>query len=427
MKNTTRAVGTISALLLAGGSLAACSSGGGGGSTDPDGEIAGTISIITTEETAKELATAFTEAHPKAKVDVQVIGDIGTNQQTIRTQLTSGTGPDVFTVFPGNGSPTAVQVLASAGDFMYDLSDREWVKDVAPGLIESGSADGSLFTALFQSNGIGAILNEDTLAQVGLTAPTTMPELIQFCADARDAGKVAFAMGGADQWVTQMPDYALSASLVYGPDPEFNERQLNGDETFPDSAWVEVVDKQLELIDAGCFQDDLLGADYEAQKQMVANGDALGAVQGNWMIGELKEIAPETEFTLYPLPATESADDTYMPIGAAAGYAVNTKTDNLPTALAWIDFIMSPEGLQIASEASGAIPAYAVESLEQPESTRFVVQYLEEGRTIPFPDQGWPNARVQSAHLAGLQDLFAGTTDTNGLLTAMQAAFDEGA
>ena len=36
------------------------------------------------------------------------------------------------------------------------------------------------------------------------------------------------------------------------------------------------------------------------------------------------------------------------------------------------------------------------------------MQYQKTGRRYPFPDQLWPNPKVQQAHLTGLQDIFSG-------------------
>lgn len=423
MSRTTRAL-CLATTLVGVAALTACSASTP--APDPDGEITGSISVIAVDGFLEDLATEFETEYPGTSVDIQVIGDISANQQTIRTQLTSGTGPDVFSVFPGNGTPTAVEVLAEAGDFMVDLSDRDWVDEPAPGLIDSGSVDGTLYTALFNSNGIGMILDDAAVADLGLSTPTTFSEVLQFCTDARNAGTVAFAVGGADSWTTQMTDYALAASLVYGPDPEFAQRQLAGEETFQDSAWAQVVDQQAQMLDAGCYQDDLLGIGSDASLELIAGGQALGTIQGSFMFPALRDLAPDTQFTLYPLPATDDPAETYMSIGAAAGYSVSTASDNPATALAFIDFLMSPVGITLASEASGAIPAFPVDTLPGSPATANVVQYLADGRTAPFPDQVWPNARVQANHLVGLQELYGGTTTPAELLASMQEAFDEG-
>ena len=51
--------------------------------------------------------------------------------------------------------------------------------------------------------------------------------------------------------------------------------------------------------------------------------------------------------------------------------------------------------------------------------------FLKEGKAVPFMDQQWPNAKVQPAHFAGVQELFAGKTDVDGLLQDMDEAYKE--
>ena len=51
--------------------------------------------------------------------------------------------------------------------------------------------------------------------------------------------------------------------------------------------------------------------------------------------------------------------------------------------------------------------------------------FLSENRTIPFMDQQWPNAKVQPAHFAGVQELVAGKTDVSGLLEQLDEAYKQ--
>lgn len=422
MNTTSRVWSGAAAALLVTASIAGCSSGGG----SADGEIAGKITVTSVDAFAEDVAAAFMEQYPEAEVEVTVIGDINTIQQTLRTQLTSGTAPDVFSVFPGNGSPTAVQVLGAAGDFMYDLGSQPWVADMPSNLIESGSYDGVLYDALYGVNGIGAIYNVTALEADGQTPPTTWSELLDLCAAAKAKGKVAFALGNQDQWVTQLINYALTSTLVYGPDPAFSQEQTDGTATFADSEWATSFEKYQEMTDAGCFNPDPLTLPYSSTQQMVGAGEAYGLVNGNWALTDTRAAGPDNEYTLAPFPATDDAAETFMPVAAGAGLAVNNKSKNLATALAFVDFFMSPEGLGIAIPKQGGLPAYAVDTFTPDASLDSVVQFMADGRATAFPDQGWPNAKVQSEHLTGVQEIFAGTATPADVMERMQAAFDEG-
>lgn len=56
------------------------------------------------------VVAAFRKKNPDTKVEI-TYADTDQLQSTLRTQLSSGTAPDVFTVWPGNGNPAALQIL----------------------------------------------------------------------------------------------------------------------------------------------------------------------------------------------------------------------------------------------------------------------------------------------------------------------------
>src|SRR5690242_18927620 len=152
--------GAVAAELALSG-LAAC--GSSGGTQEAGGKIAGTISVTSVDAHAKDVATAFEKKYPGTTVKVQVVGDVSAIQQQVRTELTSKTAPELFSVWPGNGNPKAVAVLGAAGDFLYDLSARPWVEQMSKNLIDSASYQGKVYDPRYVVNGIGAIYNTDAV------------------------------------------------------------------------------------------------------------------------------------------------------------------------------------------------------------------------------------------------------------------------
>jgi hypothetical protein len=108
--------------------LTACSGGtnannGGGGSQ--------TLTVASVDQgSIEDVVKAFEAANPGVTVNLTTAG-ADQYQQQIRTQLASGTAPDVFTVWPGNGNPGAVYTLAKPG-YLLDLSDQPWAGSCPP-------------------------------------------------------------------------------------------------------------------------------------------------------------------------------------------------------------------------------------------------------------------------------------------------------
>src|SRR5262249_25286564 len=200
--------------------------------------------------------------------------------QQIRTQLSSGTAPDVFTVWPGNGNPGANFVLAKPG-YLMDLSDQPWASQLPAGVKTVAQYQGKTYDAIFGLNGIGAIYNEDALAKAGLTPPTTYTQLLAFCRAAKAKGTPAFALGLQDGWVTQLVLYGLVATTVYSANKDFDTQMQEAQATFSSSPWTVAMAKYLEMNQNGCFQKNPLGTNYDATQTMAATGQTLGLVQGN--------------------------------------------------------------------------------------------------------------------------------------------------
>ncbi|MFD6289517.1 ABC transporter substrate-binding protein [Streptomyces sp. NPDC060205] len=417
MKTLRAALATTAAVAL----LAAC----GGGTEAGDGKDSRTLTLASVDQgSVEDVVKAFEKANPGVKVRYTTSG-ADQYQQQIRTQLSSGTAPDVMSVWPGNGNPAATHVLAGPG-YLRDLSDRPWAAKLPDATRSVAQYDGKTYNALFGQNGIGAVYNQQALRESGLTAPTTWTELLTFCKDAAARRTPAFALGLQDNWVTQIVQYALVATTVYGPERDFDRRMQAGQVTFADSAWQTAMDKYRTMEEEGCFQKNPLGTNYEASQQLAATGKTLGIVQGNWVIALLKEKNPKGTFTLRPLPADDKPAGTLMPAAAGAGYGVNAKAKNEELALKWVDFVMSPKGMNLYVEKQGGLPTLPGTGYTVDPSLAELSRFITDDRTVPFMDQLWPNAKVQQTMLSGLQEIFSGQAEPKDVLKSMDADYAAG-
>lgn len=411
--------------LTAAGLLTACSGGtnaASGSGSGPGGS--GTLTVATVDTYMPEVVKAFEAQHPGVKVNLTTSGT-DAYQQQVRTQLASGTAPDVLFVWPGNGNPAADHVLAKAG-YLEDLSGRPWADKYPSSIKDLASYDGKVNAGLFAVNGIGAIYNEQAVRYAGLSMPTTWSSLLDFCKAAKAKGKAAFALGNQTNWITQLVDYALVPTTVYNKTPDFDQQMAQGKAKFAGSGWVTAMDKYLQMNQSGCFQKNPLGTSYEATIDMVATGKALGLVNGNWVLSLLQQKNAKTDYVLKPLPATDNASETKMAAATGGGYAVNAHAKNKKAALAFVDFMMSDKGMALAATKQGGIPVFKDVPFTVPAAMKDLSSYLAAGQTVPFMDQYWPNAKVQEAHLTGVQDLFSGNATPEKVLAKMDDAYAQG-
>ncbi|MGK3952133.1 ABC transporter substrate-binding protein [Microbacterium sp. I2] len=418
-----RAVVTLVAGAALVAALAGCSNTPPGGSGEGGEGL--TWATVTSDKAGAEAAAEAFEEETGIPVEVIASG-VDEYQTTLRTQLSSGTAPDVFFVWAGDGNPMAMQVVSDAG-LVADLSDMDFVEKIPEGFVSVSQNGGKTYTAPISSAGIGSAFNMTAMEENGWTIPTTWTDTLAFCQEVKAAGKTAFALAAGTPWNTQLISYALAPTLVYGPQPDFAQAMAEGEVTFADSAWVEVFDKYLEMQDAGCFQENALGTVYEDALAMVSSGDAMASVQVNASLAAIRQGAPDgTEFTLAPLPATDDETETRMAAAMGAAYGINADASNPEGARQLVEFLTSDEGQNVYNTPIAAIPALGSSSYEPDPALETLTQYLADGLTDPFMDQLWPNAKVQQVHFEVLQQLLAGDTDAVGALTQMDAAYAEG-
>jgi raffinose/stachyose/melibiose transport system substrate-binding protein len=416
-----KSTAVISLLLAA--AVAALGVGGASARTDA-GTLGGadtlTIYAQSGDRIPFEAALAiWRKQNPNAPVRV-TYADTNPYQSTLRTQLAAGTAADVFTVWPGNGNPAAIQVLAPYR-YLADLSKEAFAKREPAGIKAVTHVNGKLYFVPPAFSGIGAIYNMGTLSKLGVRAPTTWSQVLALCDRAKDEGIAAYALGIQDSWVTQLIPYAFVPTLVYRPQPNWERLMKAGKTSFSRSRWVQAENQYVAMNERGCFQQSSLGTNYNASLPLVANGQAAGVVQGSWAFAPLRQANPKPTYKMFPLPATNNPAQTWMPGAANAGFAVNAKTKN-PNAIRFVRFVASPAFQNAFAKASGSLPAYP--STAKPDGgLALFVGYQRNGKTYPFPDQLWPNPKVQNAHLTGLQNIFAGKGTVAEMLEAMDRAY----
>src|SRR6185295_12575627 len=149
--------------------VAACN---GGTNAASGGGNSKTLTLASVDQgSIEDVVKAFEAANPGVKVNLTTAG-ADQYQQQIRTQLASGTAPDVMTVWPGNGNPGATFVLAKPG-YLLDLSDQPWATKLPAGVKGVAQYEGKTYNAVFGLNGIGAVYNQQAMEKAGLTPPAT--------------------------------------------------------------------------------------------------------------------------------------------------------------------------------------------------------------------------------------------------------------
>ncbi|HEY9499811.1 MAG TPA: extracellular solute-binding protein [Terrimesophilobacter sp.] len=417
----TRFKGAIAAVAAAALLLTGCSTTGNSGEETPPNFI-----NVFWKGSEKPGIDAVVAAYKAANPEVEVVvttADTEQYQATLRTQLSAGTAADVIFLWPADGNPAAIRQIAPGG-FVEDLSDRSWVKDYPAAIDELTKVDGKTYLMAPAVTSFGPWYNEDALVKAGLTAPSVWSDVLPFCAAAREKGKTAFGLGAGTLNATQTALYGLVPDLVYGADADHDKTLASGKTTFStNKGWIEAMDKYQQMNEAGCYNDDPTGISQDEQNKLVASGQALGMLGIGFQLAALRSLAPDTNFVLHPFSGDDDPANDLMTVSNAGGASVNVKAKNKELALEFVDYLASPEGLQIYNDAlAGTVPSIPTGVATDDPNLKVITEYLANDQSVHFLNQFWPNARIEQAMYSGVQGMLAGSETPSGVLAAMDAA-----
>ncbi|MFD0855639.1 extracellular solute-binding protein, partial [Actinomadura adrarensis] len=331
-------------------------------------------------------------------------------QTSVRTQLGAGNAPDVHVVYPGNGSAMSMAQIAQAG-LLADLSDQPWTKNIPAGLKSAFQQDGKTLIYAAGSSVIGAVYNKKVFAEAEVEPPTTWSEFLDVCEKIKAKGKVPIALGAQTPWVTQLITYALVPSTVYAKNAQFDEQMKAGSASFANSGWVQALEMYLDLQKRGFFNDNPNGTTFEQQTAMVATGKAAMAIQVSAVLPDFrKQAGSPDDLAMFPVPGADDKNQCWIPAGVVVGLGVSARSKNLDEAKAFLAFLGEQKNMNAWAEAVACIPLVRDASSKIDPVLQPFLPFIDANKAVPFMDQAWPNAEVQPAHFAAVQELLGGRT-----------------
>ncbi|MFF2009716.1 extracellular solute-binding protein [Streptomyces sp. NPDC058195] len=407
--------GGVAALAALPSALTACSQSGGG-----SGKVR-VVGVADQQKPVEELIARYRTARPDSAFATS-FAPTDQVQTVLRTQLAGGNAPDVHVLYPGSGSAMSMTELARAG-LLADLSEQSWTKEVPENFHPAYQYRDKTYLFSAGSSVIGAIYNKKAFARAGVEPPKTWGELLDVCARLKAEGIIPIALGTQTPWVTQLITYALVPNAVYAQNPGFDADMASGKAHFRGSGWADALGKYQELQRRGFFNENPNGTTYEQQTSMVASGRAAMAVQVSAVLAGFRQAAREPEdLGMFPFPGGDDPEKLWIPAGIVVGLGVSARSRK-DGAKEFVEFLGKQENIDRWAQAVAAIPFKRGATTKTDPALDGFLPVIDDSRAVPFMDQSWPNAEVQPAHFAAVQDLLAGKKDIDGALGQMDEAY----
>ncbi|ROP49153.1 MULTISPECIES: ABC transporter substrate-binding protein [unclassified Rathayibacter] len=368
------AIAGLGVLTLAVG-MTACSSGGSSGG-GLDGEVSGDITVLTQrtdliqDGTFDEYASQFEEKYPGTSVKFEGVTNY---EQDVTTRLSSGNIGDVLAL------PTTVSPKQFSS-FFEPLGEESELAGTYR-FMSGKSYEGTSYGIATFGNTMGFVYNKKVWADAGVTETPTTPDEFLTALEAIKANTdaVPYYTNYKDTWPLSQ----------WNGDPSVQgDGNANNAVNKDDAPWtsgdsyVGVSDGLLfDVVAAGLSEPDPTTTAWESSKAMLATGEIGTMYLGSWAIQQMRDAATTAGTNpddIGYMPFPYQVDGKFVATLAPDYYsAINKKSDNKATALAWINWFTLESDFATKSGAIGT----ALDSENPANLSEFSdlgVEYLEQ-------------------------------------------------
>jgi raffinose/stachyose/melibiose transport system substrate-binding protein len=160
---------------------------------------------------------------------------------------------------------------------------------------------------------------------------------------------------------------------------------------------------------------------------MVATGEAGMAIQVSAVLPDFRKAAKNADdLSMFPVPGGDTADGGWIPAGIVVGLGVSARGKKQDQAKAFIEFLGEQKNLNAWAEAVACVPLVQDPSSKIDPALDSFLPFLKNDKAVPFMDQAWPNAEVQPAHFAAVQELLGGKTTIPEALKKLDDTYRKG-
>lgn len=344
--------------------------------------------------------------------------DYDAYRDKIRTQLSTGSAPDIFTV----ESYADLELFVESGklmDITSFLSESNMSERFLDGLVDTAKIEGVNYGFPYENAYIPAIYNMKLLEQAGVTEiPESFEELWNLCEKAKAEGIFPITQMTNDNAWTSMLWYSYALASCGGPD--VYEKGLD------DSAFVEAAEIMKKMFEY--TSPDAIGADATVVNGHFFNERAAIYTNGTWILGRIQTEGAEGLYDHLQIGPSLSEKGQngggYLNVVQAyicAGAQENPKREE--AIQKFFEFITREDKIIELSNSSGSTFAFEtdVAKIENELQADIITKGSEAAYTIGHFQGSVPTA-VANAFPAALEALVLGDVDAQGFVDLLKAA-----
>lgn len=380
-------------------------------------------------EQMERLNAAFHERYPNVTItrDSRSFDDLAT---TLRLALSGNDAPDVVQANNGRadmGAFVAAGELLPLGpwsqaygwDQRFPDPVRQYVSYTPDGKV---FGEGEMYGLPQVGEVVGIYYNPAELQRLGIAVPATWEAFEAALAAVKAAGATPLQLGNVEGWPAlhvfgTVQDQLVPADQI--TDLAFGRKGASW--TTPEN--TQAAQKVADWAGAGYFNEGVNGLDDNQAWQAFSRGESVFFIGGTWYAADLEAaMGQNVRFMPPPPPAGRPVSATG---GTGLPFAITSASDAPDAAAAYLDFITSPDAMQVLTE-TGNLPVVDTAAQTPPAGLSQDVfaafaTVAEDGQLLPYLDYATPT--MGDTMGAALQDLLAGSQPPDAALSTVEADY----
>ncbi|WP_026507311.1 ABC transporter substrate-binding protein [Butyrivibrio sp. MC2013] len=350
------------------------------------------------------------EAYKEEKgVEIEVWETTGDSYFTdLKTNLSNGTGPALFSLAPGSES-------REMADYLEDIGSLEVAGKISDKLLDT--VDGKVVGIPYTVEGFGVVYNADLYDP---SKVTDTDAFISFLQDQKAAGVNGFGLSQEDYFLIA---HILNTPFAVQADPDqYLADVLAGNARFADNDAFKDFARVMEAIRDNCTNP--MDIAYDGNCGDFATGKSAAVHQGNWCYSMFADYDVAFDMAIAPLPIQ---GNDKVSVSVPTSWYVNVDADpaQKKAAMDFLDWLYGSEtGVDYLMNKFGFIPVVDGMKSEQLDPlSQSVADTVAAGKTMPWVMSNWPAGLITN-ELAPITAQFF-TSDMTGdeLLDQLNDAF----
>jgi raffinose/stachyose/melibiose transport system substrate-binding protein len=368
----------------------------------------------------EDMYARFREQHPDITIEFDFL-EHDAYHTKLQALAISGGLPDIMALWPGKRTGY--------------LTDRGFIRDLRP-LIERDNLAASQKDIFLAAQGVNGEVyelgqpfvnysnvvyaNEKLLAELGLTYPATLEEMLAQVPAITAAGYRPMVFGDESSWVMQSCLLSMLTARVGGLDWFNAARTGAGGASFNDAGFVGALQIVRDMVDGGLISESEPATTREQAMSLFVSGKSVYFIGGIWEVSNLEaslSAEMKSEIGMYRFPdiagQKTSGKSSSGALSTGYGIALASSDAEAEAAWEWVKFNIDPANADLMIK-HGNIPTFKeanIEPLIEGDLKRATYTFASGIDTVlPVIDDKMDAEGVNEIVNAGLQELILGAT-----------------